>query len=521
MEFKALELAPKQIEGMQMARAKKFVLLSGPRISGKTLSSLPAICDHAWNIAEADICVLTISQSVGVDSGVWDQLVRTVLPRYMAIGQGMTWHKEPHIRSGTKKPACSVYNRHGGISRISLESLNDESEVEERFKSRNYTMIYVPELSNFKERKTFDILGECLRGIGIPDDQFLFLADTNPADEGDESWIYHVWYIHRTQTYDDYCVFQAERGMLPADIIDEETFKSFQSQLGLVEFEIADNWFITPKRVKEITARYAHDKDLYDRYIKGLWVKATSGALFAKQFRELKHVIGELETRANPNPEMLVPETFTRTLYTSHDPGNSANSASTIFEKIVLELPGGKFSLPIFKILDELVVVGEQHTLPEYTKAFLDKMHWWEDYCGRKFEWEHWSDRSVFDMQEPMRNRYYHEIIREASNGEIQLKASDRGAGSVAQRVDLVRRLFFENRLFISRPKCPQFIQMCKAMPADKNNPMVPPKGHKLKHIFDGGTYGIASESYDEMQSSGIRSLNTGPYESSLVSIQV
>ena len=485
-----LTIAPKQLVAMEVCRKKKFTLLSGPRYSAKSVGALAIVCDHAWNTSHAEIAITTVSQSVGLESGIWQQLVEGILPKYMALGQGMTWIKKPHTSSVSKKPACIVGNKFGGKSKIQLESLKDEKEVEARFKSKNYSMMYVPELSNFQHRKTFDIWAESLRSLHLKENQYLFLADTNPADDGDESWIYHIWFVHARQTYEEYVIFQTERG-LPA--LPEPTFLSFKNALGLVEFEIADNIFASAERVAELTARYAHDQDLYDRYIRGLWVKASSTALFARQFRENLHVIGELQTPGNPEPEIMVPEPNTWELSTSWDPGNSANSAAVIFETIVR--PEG----PAFKILDEIVLVDTDHTIDEFTIRVLTQMLWWEQFMGRAYSWKHWSDRSVFDMREPQSNRYYHQLIHTASGGQITLEAADRGKGSVAQRVDLLRRLLFERRYLISRTRCPHLIQAIKSMPAHKQDANAPSPKSQHKHIFDAATYGPASESYREI----------------------
>lgn len=482
---------------MKLARKFKYSLFSGPRKSGKTAAALASICDHAWNVNFCDATAITVSQAAGADSGVWDQLVKSILPQYMAYNPEMKWVKENHIRSGTKKPACSVTNKWGGISELSLESLNDESEVEERFKSRGYTLVYLPELSNFKERKTFDTLTEALRSFNnVAESDFHLLADTNPADEGEDSWIYELFYIQRTQTYDQYVQQQKEH---EREVIPEDMFLEFQSNLGLLEFEIADNIFLTQKQVNELIAKWSHDKDLYSRYILGLWVKASSGAIFAKQFRDAYHVIGEPISQGNQYPEILIPQDSSWVMYRSLDPGSSNNSAASFFDKFIPYDEEGKPGLPVFQIFDEVAIIDTQHTFIDLVEQIMEISAWWERELGRKIKWIDWGDRNLFDVREPMHKRYYHELIAEASRGAIQLQAADKGSGSVEQRVDLFRRLLFEQRMFVSRAKCPAHIEMFKAMPSQKNHPNKPPVYHKHKHIFDSASYGIASECYEEM----------------------
>lgn len=531
-----LQIAPKQLEGMKLCHEKKFVLFSGPRRSAKSMGALAALCDHAWNTPHGEIALVAVSQTAGLQSGMWDQLVEGILPKYMALGQGMKWIREPFTAQSSKRPTCIVTNRFGGRCRFQLESLKDEREVEERFKNKNYTAVFVTELSNFRQRKTFSIWTQTLRSIhGLDSSQFLFLGDTNPSDEGTDSWIYHLWFVYRTQTYEQYCDFQAERGL---PISSEPDFAVLKSQLGLLEFEIEDNFFLTDADISTLITEHEHDQDLYDRYILGKWVTASTGALFAKHFREAFHVAGELETPGNPDPMMLVPQSSTWKLYISIDPGTSANSYGSIFDKITLDLPNNRKSLPIFSILDEAAIIAEDHTIEDFTLMLCEKMFWWEQYCDRIFEWQAWSDRSVFEQRENLSKKYYHQLIFEISSRywqqkydelgteqyakrAIGLQAADRTPGSLKGRVDLARRVMFENRMIVSKTRCPKLIQCFKSMPSSKNDSDVPPKGHYMKHCFDGTFYGIAEESYDEATSAIYRTLRNqrGRSESGLVSI--
>lgn len=501
-----LRISPKQHEALELCRKKKFVLLSGPRLSTKTCGALVCLCDHAWNTDRANIVIVAVSQSAGMESGVWEDLVNTVIPQYMAAqreGMGeqcMEWARRPRIASVSKKPYCAVTNRFGTHSRISLESLKIEAEVEQRFKAKRYSMMYVPELSNFRNRKTFDIWSESLRMLHLRDDQHLFLADTNPSDEGEDSWIYHVWYLMRQMEYHEYVKHSTDRG-LPT--LPERTFLSLRNALGLLEFTIEDNIFATQERIDELVARYAHDIDLYNRYIRGMWVKATEGALFANVFREGVHVLGEVETPGNPDPLILVPEASTIELIAGWDPGNSANSGACILEKIQITNEQGR-AVVGFKFLDELVVVGVEHTIEEFTERFMERMRWWEERMGRKYLWRHWSDRSVFDMKEPRGNRYYYQLIHAASGGEITLTAADRGPGSVRQRVDLWKRLLFENRLYFSADRCPQMIVMNKTIKRGVGEFATIQKQSSHKHVFDCASYPVASECYDEIEQAAI-----------------
>ena len=150
--------SPKQDGLRALCRQKKFVLANGCRFSGKTVACLHALAEHAWLTPRGNACMLTVSQTVGFDSGIWKDFTEVVLPEWIGGNFGMEWVKKPWIMGVSKKPTCEVTNRWGGTTTIQLESLANEEEVEIRFKPRRYSMIYIPELSTFNNRNTFTTL---------------------------------------------------------------------------------------------------------------------------------------------------------------------------------------------------------------------------------------------------------------------------------------------------------------------------------------------------------------------------
>lgn len=502
--------SPKQDLLRQMCQQKKFVLAAGPRFSTKTVGALQAFCEHGWLTPRGNNAIITISQTVGIDSGVWKDFTEVIVPQWIEGDFGLEWARKPFLNA-LKKPTCEITNvfsldlpedvrsdpvelrAAGGTTIFQLESLKVEDEVEDRFKPRRFSGIYVPELSTFRKENTFTCWTECLRLLGLPSNKHLFLADTNPSDEGTASWIYKIWF--------------ELLNMEPEDVPPE--YQAMYQNLARLDFDISDNIFDTPERIEELKSKYYHDQDLYARYIKGEWVTATEDALFYKNFRPGVHVIGELETPGNPEPEIMVPEENSSTLYTSWDPG-VVNSAAVIFEKWQQLREGREVS--ILKYLDELVITGRAHLLEDFTLEFLKKMEFWERELGRpgKVMWVHWSDRSVFDTQSPESSRHYHQIIYEASvkaieDGEVTItapilfQAAERGPGTVVQRVDLWKRLLFDDRLLFSASKCPQLIQMNKSIKKPTTGTLPIQKGSVYKHIFDAASYGAASEFYSEL----------------------
>lgn len=466
---------------------RMFTLLSGPRLTGKTCGALEIVADHAWLTPNANFAVVSLTQSAGYDSGVWTDLTETTLPNWMQGGFGMQWVKPPSVQGVSKKPYCIVSNSFGGKSKFQLESLKNEEEVEARFKSKRYTGMFVNELSNFKKRKTFETWTECLRTIGLPRDKHLFLADTNPADEGTKSWIYKLWFV-----------FPNLKDIDGRPLTPEE--KWLQNQLRVITFTLDDNTLIDPDRIMQLKASLSGNPDLYARYVLGKWVTASIDALFIDVFKEAIHAIGDVEMPGNNAPLIMVPEEGCFELISGWDAG-IRNSSAHVIEKTWREVPG-KPPVSVFKVLDELVIVGEDHSLEDFTIEFTKKMDYWEGQNTGKTKWTHWSDRSAFDMKDPEHNRFHHQTVFLASDGRVELNAAARGRDSVKQRVDLLRKLLFEDRIYFSNTNCPLTIEMLKSIRRGKSSVSVIEKGSPHKHPFDSLMYAIGSECVDEMQDS-------------------
>lgn len=505
---KSIILSPRQREGMQLCRQKRFVLFSGPRIGGKTVCSLHCVCDHARKTDRGNIAIVSISQSVGLDSGVWRKLTKEIIPQWIDDGL-LEWKKEPYTEGVSKRPKCSVVNVHGNVTELQLDSLKFEQEVEERFKSREFSAMYVPELSHFTNRETFDMWTECLRASHLKDSDFLFLADTNPADDGMDSWIYWLWFTLPAIEYEEYCEISHGKGW---PILSEKSFYDYRKQFGSLIFTPDHNPFLSESRKELLRANLSSNPDKYRRYWLGDWIKANEGALFFSVFKRGYHVRGEITAPNTPDPEIMVPETTTMTLRTGWDPGQGVNSAFVIIERIEgrVVLPSGKTVVKsLFKVLDEVVITGQDHLLPEFAASCLERMEYWEDRCGKPFEWIHWSDRSVFDARETKQNLFHHQIIYDATQGSVILKAADRGPGTILQRINLFRRLLFEDRIFFNNDLCPRAIEMCVAMRAGRSRHTPIESGSKHKHVFDAITYCIASEIYDELEESVFERVRT------------
>lgn len=474
-------LSPKQMEFMRMCHrrpgAPTYILISGPRQSTKTTVALFCIAEHLWNVDNARFSVITPTVSVGDDSGVWTDLTEQVMPEWIAAGIGMEWITEPRQKGTTKKLYFTVTNKYGGKSTCQLDSLKYEEEAEERFKSRNHSGIYVSELSKYTKRSTFDTWRQSLRGKSYKEWELIFIGDTNPAPEGKSSWIWQIWYGERLQDSDD------------------EGFKLWQEKLALMEFFVADNIFKDEAWHRSQAAMYAHSDDLLQRYYYGAWITATNNSIFSEVLKPNYHIVGDYETPANKDPEMILPDEKCSHLITGWDPGSS-NSGFVIMEKIFRQVNGKEIST--FNVIDEVVYIKSAKDMDYYVDECLERIAYWEDFLGHPVRWSNWSDRSAFDVRAGVGSVFYHQLVRFYSNGKIVLQAADRSPGTVRQRVDMTKKLFFEDRLFISRPKCPNLIEAFQGLGPGKAGYPLDKTSH-FKHVFDAFSYAIHSECLDEV----------------------
>lgn len=488
-------LSPKQEKLVELVHRDedvekpKFILCSGPRFATKTIGCLHAIMEHAWNVNHAKVSCISLTVTAADDQGFWTELTTNVAKEWIDGSFGMKWVQEPKQKGTTKKLYFQVTNRFGTVSTVQLDSLEYEHEVEGRFKNKGYSMIYISELSNYKKRKTFDILIECLRGTKWKDNDFVFLGDTNPAEEGQNSWIYKLWYD-----------FPTVEGL-------DEASAEFQKKLVRMEFSVADNIFMSESRKREQFARYLHNPDLMLRYHDGKWISASGDGIFVEHFKPAIHVLGDFETPANPNPDILLPEEGCFELLTGWDLGVS-NSAFVIGEKVMRWEDKNRES-SVFKILDEVVWLETDASMSQFVDECLEKMLWWEAICGRVVRWKNWSDRSAFDRKEPIANIYHHQLVYNLSNAKVQLESVDRTNGPVIQRVEITKKLLFENRLVVCRSKCPNVIESLQSLPPGRGTVAVD-RTSRFKHVWDAMTYMLASECYFELMRPKNKDVNVG-----------
>jgi PBSX family phage terminase large subunit len=448
-------------------------------INHNTISTGHRVFRHLWETPGARVALFAKTIKSAKDGGVWNDLTDIIAPEWMASGMvGMTGMPMeytsvvngvagPKSDGATRTMYFTVRNMYGGNSELLLFSLDDEKYVEAKVKSMRFSLIWFSELSNFVNRECLNVSLLSLRMPHLKYEQHLWIADTNPAKEGKDSWIYKLWYMDRVRK--DHPNPNAN----PKEIA---SWIEFQKGLRLIEFTLDDNPFLGTRERNELESLYADDPGEYDRNVLGIWTKGRGGIekVFADVFLAERHVISEA-IDVSPDSDKL---------FTSWDLGSGVNSAAVILEKRFIH------GTPHWMILEEHVSVDIEVSTEDFAFQMYQKMVHLEEFYKRRFTWTHWSDSSSTDVYRAAIDGYDAGLVAKATQGRVELQGVEKPKGSVLTSIRMIRRLLRENRLFVGE-NCPNVIKMFEQIEHGKEKDV---DDGPLKHVFDATRYAIYAE---------------------------
>lgn len=446
---------------------KRYVLCCGGRRNGKTLGVCHRIWRHLWETPGARVAIVAKTIKSAKEGGAWADLVEIVGQEW--LNSGMVGETDldiaytstsgnglpgPKMDAATRTSSFRIRNMYGGESEVLLFSLDNEHEVEAKLKGTRFSCIWFSELSNFKSRDVFNCAIQQLRMPHLRDDQHQLIADTNPAEEGDESWIYKLWYVER----------EMENHKIP----------SFQQNIALFHFKLEDNKeFLTQLQIDELMGSNIDNQGDYDRNVLGLWVKGfgLKGKVFADIFVPSTHVI-------EPSIDC---DDSTVDLIGGWDTGNVNHSAHIVEKRI-------HKGMSHYLVLEELVSTDEKVSVEAFAFEFyMEKMRRLETHYQRRFNFKHWSDTTAFDFRSSAET-IDATIILNATDGEVNLLAVSKPKESVSTGTRLMRRLLMDNRLLVGA-NCPRTIEMLMGLTETDIE-----EDTFLKHPFDSLRYIIYME---------------------------
>ncbi len=492
-------LFPKQ---MQVFNCFKHILLiSGSRLGGKTHSAIFKVVRHLWETPGARVGVFAKSKTLAKDGGSWNKLVNETIPFWITCGlTGMSPEVSMQYTSvnrqglpgqiqdsATRTSIATIRNYWGGESSAMLFSIEHDQEIFDKVKNKEFSMVWVIELSMFKDPNILAALLLTLRvehlrpQNGEPDTKRQFIADTNPDEEqGDESWIYQTFYKLRN-----------EKPQAGKELTEGEKFaERYRSMMEVIEFFIEDNPTVTEDQKAILWTQCQSDPMLHDSWFYGKWGAGCrqKDRHFSDIFQKEIHVIkGELE-----DYDIEINPMSTR-LYTGWDIGLAHHAAVIIDIWYRKEIRNGEeINVACFSILEEHCADKEQITLHEYATEFMKKLENIEKAHGKTYSIISYADDSATNVHRPTSGTFDNVHISVASKGRIELIGTPKPVGSQEVRVDLVRVLLKEQRIFIAA-RCVRMIEMFMKLRRSKKEFIV---WGDYKHIFDALSYAL----YEEMQ---------------------
>lgn len=464
----------------------RYLLIHGPRKSGKTFGILHKIIRHAFDVKGAMAAIVTKTIKNAKAAGVWVLLTR-MLNIWQAGCPGFRIVEGPKTMGDTKMSFVRILNRHGTVSEIQCHSLEHSAEVEAKFKGPAYSMFWLSEFDQYCDEHAFDIFCDALRmWPDVSYEEHQIICDCNPPDTGTNNWIHDKWFKFKDA--------EPKPDEDPADA-------KLRASLHRILVNLDDNPQLDPRERQDLEARYRKRKNLFNRFVKGLWEMDITDGHFSDVWNEDTHVIGNADG-VEDDWEVMIPSATCRELVCGWDIGEMKSHSFHIMEKQSLEEAQTNRLQVSFNILDELVVVRQFVSVEEFVQAAVAKMIHWEKWQKKRYDititWRHWSDTSAFDPRASSK-RSDAAIAYEASGGKVVLQGAPKYRDSNRDKVNLVWQFLHAKRLLVSAQcfKTRAMFAMLRADPKSRYSKYVKRDDHK--HPFDSLSYPIMAEAPIDM----------------------
>ena len=455
-----------------------------------------------WETEGAQVAMFSKLLKNAKDGGTWKILHKRILPEWINAKIGLRYTTKtaektpgPKVDGQTRTPYFKIRNVYGGESECMLFSLDHDLDIEDKIKEMEFSMIYFSELDKFRDRKVLSISLPRLRMSHLSYDQQMWIADTNPSEDGEQSWIYETWFImSRMKDYDEYVAYTKKHGQIAMAI---DAFWQLKEGLELFQFTPRENPKVDKRQLIELESAYAYDQGLYERYVNGAWVygDGDSSIHFRNVFRENVHVLGQATDKDESLWEVINPSPNSLDLVTGWDVGET-NHAFVAIDKTEIN---GRLH---FAVVDELVSIKAEVSVEAFTEGAMELIEGLETHAGHQFDLEHsWSDRSSIEKYSATADTFQHKVVHAASKERVFLQGVPKGRGSVRQRVQLLKQLLKQNRIKVSA-HCFYIIRMLKELRKGTNilNYVV---ADENKHAFDALTYPLLMECAEELNDLG------------------
>lgn len=481
----------------------RYLLVHGPRKSGKTFGIIHKVIRHAFDVNGAMVAIVCKTIKNAKSAGVWVLLERML--NYWADPTtgcpGFAIVEGPKMAGDSKMSFVRIRNRHGGVSEIQCHSMERSNEVEAKFKGPAYSMFWLSEFDQYCDANAFDILCDALRMTPlVPYEDHQIICDCNPPETGEDNWIHDKWFKFKDRDPES------------------EDDKIFWDGLHRILVNIDDNPQLHDKERRELVARYKKRPNLYARFILGQWKQDITDGHFSDLWDADLHVMGNADSPNESEWEVVLPTEACTSLLTGWDIGDSKNHSFHILEKTihVVKVTDPKTNqlvdrfLVSFSVLDEFAILRTFMSVKEFTEKCMKKMDVWEKFILKRnptaqMQWRHWSDTSAFDFKASA-NSSDAAIVYETSGDRIVLQPAPKYAGSRHDRVNLIGELLSQQRLLISAQLSYTKSMMVNLRKGTTAAEFI--KDDDWRHGFDSMSYPIIAEAPMDMKRSS--SVGTG-----------
>lgn len=467
---------PKQIEVFN--NFQRYLLLEGCRRSGKSVAAQHKVFRHLVQNPWAKVAIVSRTTKNG-KQGAWADLTGPIYRTWNLAGI-TEFTVAPKHEMDTKMAYFRLRNVHGGESECQLHSIDFDEDVEAKFKDTRFSMFYLIEADRFDE-VVYSTLCQQLRSLEVPYDQQQFILDTNPPEDGEDHWLYTRFFEPKN----------------------EPDIEDWKRKYKRIHFEIDDNPYLTDDEKRDLYRDYQNDPAKLQRYYYGKWVRDSANSAFADVFVHNIHVIGEWDpTKEEKTQELLRPAEKTYVIDVGMDIGD-VNTA------ILFGVPRLVDQVSLcYDIIDEVAVLQEKISLADLTDMVLERMDTWDTYCtkvlkiGKPPLWRFWSDPSSMRYRSSVGGTEA-QLVELYSKGRIHMEPVAKGDGSVRARLEMLRRMLFEERIFFSA-KCEKMIDTLRSLKKGTSQTHLIDRGSKYKHPFDALTYMLSGALPDEIAGVGI-----------------
>lgn len=461
-----------------------FLMMDGERASGKTYAGIHKVVEYVYRNDNSLGYIIVKEIGMATQGGAWYKLQTQILPEWKDGNNSV--FTESRLDSQTKNPYIWIRNRHKGWSMIMLASLPVAHQVESKVRGREPQIILVDEAQEMESDTYFTSLIMQLGRRPGSDDPARIIFCCNP--EGPSHWLYKRFFT---------------------DPVNEETGE-WDSRYARFHVPISENLHNLPPNYYEnyVLPAVKNDPVLKARLVDGQWVDRPDGdSLFAGYFVEGVHVKGDRLKDKGILPVIPIP------MITSWDPG--AAHTVVYFKQVVQTLE------KIFKlVVDEIDHVGEYTPYVKLVPEVIERMIYWDQRMGFKFQWIHISDDSAFNQYRAASGSFDAWDIEKISKAHvallkvklaatitndapkllleqknldryvIKMKAAPKGEHSIEARVRMVNEDLVTSSFMISAT-CPRGVEMFLRLTHEPDDALKPKKKSRYGHNLAAMTYGF------------------------------